>query len=127
MLPGIFWDAKYATEDNFIDSVVDGYCANRIVGTCELAAALSPRQLKAQRFSRPDDNARQHGIIGSMAGRKIEVPTFPRLHVRPEREASPPSYQLRKMVSSGLGKLAGSRYITANPRYTGEPRRGIYP
>ncbi len=40
VLPGVFWDAKYATEDNFTGSVVDGYYANRIVGTCELAAAL---------------------------------------------------------------------------------------
>ncbi len=40
VLPGVFWDAKYATEDNFVGSVVDGYCTNRIVGTCELAAAL---------------------------------------------------------------------------------------
>ena len=40
VLPGIFWDAKYATEDNFTGSVVDGYHVNRIVGTCEMAAAL---------------------------------------------------------------------------------------
>lgn len=40
VLPGVFWDAKYATKDNFTGSVVDGYCVNRIVGTCELAAAL---------------------------------------------------------------------------------------
>jgi zinc D-Ala-D-Ala dipeptidase len=40
VLPGVFWDAKYATEDNFTGSVVDGYCANRIVGSCEMAAAL---------------------------------------------------------------------------------------
>ena len=40
VVPGVFWDAKYATQDNFTGSVVDGYCANRIVGTCEMAAAL---------------------------------------------------------------------------------------
>ena len=40
VLPGIYWDAKYATADNFTGAVVDGYCVNRIVGTCELAAAL---------------------------------------------------------------------------------------
>jgi D-alanyl-D-alanine dipeptidase len=40
VLPGIFWDAKYATEDNFTGSKVDGYCVNRIVGTCEMATAL---------------------------------------------------------------------------------------
>ena len=40
VLPGILWDAKYATEDNFTGSTVDGYRVNRVVGTCELAAAL---------------------------------------------------------------------------------------
>ena len=40
VLPGVFWDAKYATEDNFTGAVVDGYGVNRIVGTCEMAAAL---------------------------------------------------------------------------------------
>ena len=40
VLPGIFWDAKYATADNFTGSVVDGYHVNRVVGTSEMAAAL---------------------------------------------------------------------------------------
>ncbi len=40
VLPGIFWDAKYATEDNFTGSKVDGYHANRVAGTSEMAAAL---------------------------------------------------------------------------------------
>jgi D-alanyl-D-alanine dipeptidase len=39
-LPGVFWDAKYATADNFTGSVVDGYRVNRIVGTREMAEAL---------------------------------------------------------------------------------------
>lgn len=39
-VPGIRWDAKYATWDNFTGRPVDGYEANRVVGTCELAAAL---------------------------------------------------------------------------------------
>jgi D-alanyl-D-alanine dipeptidase len=39
-LPGIRWDAKYATWDNFIGRPVDGYLANRIVGTRALCAAL---------------------------------------------------------------------------------------
>lgn len=30
---GIRWDAKYATWDNFTGKPVDGYVANRIVGT----------------------------------------------------------------------------------------------
>jgi zinc D-Ala-D-Ala dipeptidase len=37
---GIRWDSKYATWDNFTGKPVDGYVANRIVGTGALCAAL---------------------------------------------------------------------------------------
>lgn len=37
---GVRWDAKYATWDNFTGKPVDGYRANRIVGTTALCAAL---------------------------------------------------------------------------------------
>lgn len=40
VVPGIRWDAKYATWDNFTGRPVDGYVANRIVGTRALCAAL---------------------------------------------------------------------------------------
>jgi D-alanyl-D-alanine dipeptidase len=40
VVPGIRWDAKYATWDNFTGKPVDGYVANRIVGTTALCAAL---------------------------------------------------------------------------------------
>jgi D-alanyl-D-alanine dipeptidase len=43
-LPGIRWDAKYATWDNFTGKPVDGYLANRIVGTTALCAALERAQ-----------------------------------------------------------------------------------
>lgn len=39
-VPGIRWDAKYATWDNFTGKPVDGYQANRIVGTRALCTAL---------------------------------------------------------------------------------------
>jgi zinc D-Ala-D-Ala dipeptidase len=39
-IPGIRWDAKYATWDNFTGRPVDGYLANRVVGTRELHTAL---------------------------------------------------------------------------------------
>lgn len=39
-VPGIRWDAKYATGDNFVGRPVDGYLANRIVGTTALCTAL---------------------------------------------------------------------------------------
>jgi D-alanyl-D-alanine dipeptidase len=46
-IPGLRWDAKYATWDNFTGKPVDGYLANRIVGTRALCAALDRAQEKA--------------------------------------------------------------------------------
>jgi len=46
-VPGIRWDAKYATWDNFTGKPVDGYLANRIVGTMALCAALESAQAEA--------------------------------------------------------------------------------
>ncbi|SNX55922.1 D-alanyl-D-alanine dipeptidase [Streptomyces sp. TLI_55] len=45
--PGIRWDAKYATWDNFTGKPVDGYLVNRVVGTTALCAALKKAQEKA--------------------------------------------------------------------------------
>jgi D-alanyl-D-alanine dipeptidase len=47
VVSGIRWDAKYATWDNFTGKPVDGYVANRIVGTRALGAALENAQEKA--------------------------------------------------------------------------------
>ncbi|WP_405863631.1 D-Ala-D-Ala dipeptidase VanX [Streptomyces sp. NBC_01515] len=47
-VPGMRWDAKYATWDNFTGKPVDGYLANRIVGTKALCAALEEAQQKAE-------------------------------------------------------------------------------
>jgi D-alanyl-D-alanine dipeptidase len=44
VVPEIRWDAKYATWDNFTGRPVDGYGANRIVGTMALCAALQTAQ-----------------------------------------------------------------------------------
>jgi D-alanyl-D-alanine dipeptidase len=49
-VPGIRWDAKYATWDNFTGKPVDGYLANRIVGTMALCAALQTAQAVAASF-----------------------------------------------------------------------------
>ena len=46
-VPGIRWDAKYATWDNFTGKPVDGYVANRIVGSRALCAALQRAQENA--------------------------------------------------------------------------------
>jgi D-alanyl-D-alanine dipeptidase len=47
LVPGIRWDAKYATWDNFTGKPVDGYLANRIAGTRALCAALASARDKA--------------------------------------------------------------------------------
>jgi D-alanyl-D-alanine dipeptidase len=47
LVPGIRWDAKYATWDNFTGRPVDGYLANRIAGTRELCAALERARAEA--------------------------------------------------------------------------------
>lgn len=46
-VPGIRWDAKYATWDNFTGKPVDGYFANRVVGSLSLAAKLRKAQFLA--------------------------------------------------------------------------------
>jgi len=40
LVPGVRWDAKYATWDNFTGRPVDGYEANRIIGTKALCTNL---------------------------------------------------------------------------------------
>jgi D-alanyl-D-alanine dipeptidase len=45
---GIRWDAKYATWDNFTGRPVDGYLANRTVGTRALCAALKTARAGAE-------------------------------------------------------------------------------
>lgn len=47
VVPGIRWDAKYATWDNFTGKPVDGYLVNRIAGTEALCLALERAQEKA--------------------------------------------------------------------------------
>jgi D-alanyl-D-alanine dipeptidase len=46
-IPGIRWDAKYATWDNFTGKPVDGYAVNRVAGTTALCAALDKVREKA--------------------------------------------------------------------------------
>jgi zinc D-Ala-D-Ala dipeptidase len=48
IVPGIRWDAKYATWDNFTGKPVDGYLANRIVGTKVLCTALKMARARAE-------------------------------------------------------------------------------
>jgi len=48
-IPGIRWDAKYATWDNFTGRPVDGYLANRVIGTAALAGSLARARDEAAR------------------------------------------------------------------------------
>ena len=48
VIPGIRWDAKYATWDYFTGKRVDGYLANRIVGSRALCAALEGARARAE-------------------------------------------------------------------------------
>lgn len=48
VVSGVRWDAKYATWDNFTGKPVDGYLANRIVGTRALCAALDKVRKQAE-------------------------------------------------------------------------------
>ena len=41
LVPGIRWDAKYSTWDNFTGKPADGYLANRVVGSRALCEALT--------------------------------------------------------------------------------------
>ena len=47
LVPGVRWDAKYATWDNFTGKPVDGYLVNRIAGTRALCGALEVAREKA--------------------------------------------------------------------------------
>ncbi|MDF0530949.1 D-Ala-D-Ala dipeptidase VanX [Tsukamurella sp. 8F] len=46
-LPGVRWDSKYATWDNFTGTPVDGYLVNRIVGTRALCRGLRSARHRA--------------------------------------------------------------------------------
>ncbi len=48
LVPGVRWDAKYATWDSFVGKPVDGYLVNRIVATREFCAALTVARDKAE-------------------------------------------------------------------------------
>ncbi|MDR2087798.1 MAG: D-Ala-D-Ala dipeptidase VanX [Clostridiales Family XIII bacterium] len=47
-IPGVRWDAKYATWDNFTGAPVPGYTVNRIIGSKEMASALRGVKRKAE-------------------------------------------------------------------------------
>ncbi|HET6166852.1 MAG TPA: D-Ala-D-Ala dipeptidase VanX [Marmoricola sp.] len=50
VVPGVRWDAKYATWDNFTGKPLAGYGVNRIVGTTALCAGLERARDEAARL-----------------------------------------------------------------------------
>lgn len=98
MLPGVRWDAKYATWDNFTGKPVDGYEANRVVGTRALAAALAQARTRA--------GALGYGLLlwdGYRPQRAVDC--FLRWAAQPEdgatKEAHYPYIARSEMVSKG--------------------------
>jgi D-alanyl-D-alanine dipeptidase len=49
-IPGLRWDAKYATWDNFTGAPVSGYIVNRIIGTRKMSAALNGVKRQAEKL-----------------------------------------------------------------------------
>ena len=97
-VPGIRWDAKYATWDNFTGRPVDGYVVNRIVGTVPLCAALAQAQAEAAE--------RGFGLLlwdGYRPQRAVE--RFLRWSQEPEDERTKahhyPRIERRQMVDQG--------------------------
>ncbi|MDR0425072.1 MAG: D-Ala-D-Ala dipeptidase VanX [Clostridiales Family XIII bacterium] len=98
MLSGVRWDAKYATWDNFTGKPVDGYEANRIVGTYATALALQSAQKRAAALG--------YGLLlwdGYRPRRAIEC--FLRWSRQPEdnltKERYYPNIKRSEMVSRG--------------------------
>lgn len=50
LVPDLRWDSKYATWDNFTGKPVDGYLANRILGTEALGGALAEAQEQSNKL-----------------------------------------------------------------------------
>lgn len=98
VIPGIRWDAKYATWDNFTGKPVDGYDVNRIVATEELAYALKEVQKEANQMG--------YGLLVWDAYRpQRAVDNFIRWAAEPEdgrrKEIHYPSIKREELLSQG--------------------------
>lgn len=98
VIPGIRWDAKYATWDNFTGKPVDGYDVNRIVATEELAYALKEVQKEANQMG--------YGLLVWDAYRpQRAVDNFIRWAAEPEdgrtKEVHYPSIKREELLSQG--------------------------
>jgi D-alanyl-D-alanine dipeptidase len=102
LVPGVRWDAKYATWDNFTGKPVDGYAVNRIVGTRALCTALA----------RVRDEAASHGfglLLWDGYRPRRAVDAFLRWSRRPEDSRTKrryhPNIDRREMFQKGYVAL----------------------
>jgi D-alanyl-D-alanine dipeptidase len=107
LLPGLRWDAKYATWDNFTGAPVDGYLANRIAGTKALCAALER--------AREEAAARGFGLLlwdGYRPRRAVEA--FWRWAQRPEDGRT----KARHYPNLGRAELFEKGYVSPRSGHT---------
>jgi D-alanyl-D-alanine dipeptidase len=107
LVPGLRWDAKYATWDNFTGAPVDGYLANRIAGTKALCAALER--------AREEAAARGFGLLlwdGYRPRRAVEA--FWRWAQRPEDGRT----KARHYPNLGRAELFEKGYVSPRSGHT---------
>jgi D-alanyl-D-alanine dipeptidase len=107
LVPGLRWDAKYATWDNFTGAPVDGYLANRIAGTKALCAALER--------AREEAAARGFGLLlwdGYRPRRAVEA--FWRWTQRPEDGRT----KARHYPNLGRAELFEKGYVSPRSGHT---------
>lgn len=102
--PGIRWDAKYAGSDNFTGASVDGYEANRVAVSFELAEAL----LKAQRAARAEG---LDLLVWDAARPQRAVDRFVAWSEEPEdgltKEAHYPNLDKRDLIGEYVARRSG--------------------
>jgi D-alanyl-D-alanine dipeptidase len=85
LVPGLRWDAKYATWDNFTGRPVDGYLTNRIVGTKALCAALEKARGKAESLG--------FGLLPAAARCRLLSPVVQTARRRPDEATALSEYR----------------------------------
>ena len=130
LVSGVRWDAKYATWDNFTGKPVDGYVANRIVGTRALCAALEGAREAAAPWLRRNPRCRPTLWAGSafeqgVPGRGVGTLSRRFIARRVQRQAE---VQLgHRVVRREIGTFAesddGSPEVTRGDRFLTDSRQ----
>ena len=103
-LPGVFWDAKYATADNFTGEIVEGYASNRVALSADCAAALAvARDIAAEEGYRL--------LVWDAARPQRAVDDFVAWSKRPEdgktKDAHYPNLQKRALIGEYVATRSG--------------------